>query len=137
MTWLENPIKLDTTPIIVPGLGYSSESHISSDENGHVYATWSDKRRNSQLPDIYFNYSNDYGMTWQANDIRLNTGDAPGANRSWDPQLSSDSNGHVYVTWKDFRNRRLDIYLNYSDDYGVTWQKDDIRLDTGVCSWCK
>ena len=131
VTWQLSDIKLDTdTPTVVPGWGFSGSPQISSDGNGHVYVTWPD-RRNLDTSDIYFNYSDDYGETWLANDIRLDTGDAPGANYSSHQQISSDENGHVYVTWMDHRNGHLDIYFNYSSDYGKTWQINDIRLDTG------
>ncbi|MCP4164181.1 MAG: hypothetical protein GY760_29320, partial [Deltaproteobacteria bacterium] len=45
-----------------------------------------------------------------ANDIRLDTGDTAGANDSNAPQISSDENGRVYVTWNDRRNYAPDIY---------------------------
>ena len=112
-----------------PGANDSEAPKISSDSKGHVYVTWVDERAGST--DIYFNYSSNYGMTWQANDIRLDTGDAPGANRSLVPQISNDNNGHVYVTWADRRAGGEDIYFNYSSNYGMTWQAKDIRLDTG------
>ena len=128
VTWQINDIRLDTGD--APGANSSFRPQISSDANGHIYVTWIDSR-NGYYPDIYFNYSSDYGVTWQINDIRLDTGDAPGANSSFRPQISSDANGHIYVTWTDFRNGSSDIYLNYSSDYGMTWQINDIRLDTG------
>ncbi|GJQ57687.1 MAG: hypothetical protein D8M57_00415 [Candidatus Scalindua sp. AMX11] len=128
VTWQTNDIRLDTDTLI-KRLGYSSDAQISSDGKGHVYVTWEDDRNGSG--DIYFNYSEDYGETWQASDIRLDTGDLPGAYGSYNPQISSDGNGHAYVTWNDYRNGSSDIYFNYSEDYGETWQASDIRLDTG------
>ncbi len=127
VTWQVNDIRLNTGD--APGANQSWAPQISSDSNGHVYVTWGDDRDGRS--DIYFNYSADYGVTWHRNDVRLNTGDAPGANGSYDPQLSSDGNGYVYVTWKDSRNGSPDIYFNYSADNGVTWQRNDVRLDTG------
>jgi PKD repeat protein len=46
------------------------------------------------------------------------------------PQIATDGNGHIYVVWEDTRNGSSDIYLNYSSDYGLSWQTSDIRLDT-------
>ena len=57
---------------------------------------WYDFRNENS--DIYFNYSHDFGATWQPSDIRLGTG-SPGAADSYDPQISSDNNGDVYVVW--------------------------------------
>ncbi len=112
-----------------PGASRPRTPQISSDNNGHVYVAWVE--RPDGLEDIYFNYSNDYGKTWQANIMRLDTGDPPGANSSSSPQISSDDNGHVYVTWEDRRNGQHDIYFNYSSNYGATWHNKDIRLDIG------
>ena len=115
--------RLDTD---TPGAGESLYPEIISDTNGNIYVTWRDQRNGPG--DIYFNYSSDYGATWQASDIRLDTGDAPGANHSRWPMISCDNNGNVYVTWDDYRNgiwadtswRKYDIYFNYSSDYGAT-----------------
>ncbi|GJQ59530.1 MAG: tandem-95 repeat protein [Candidatus Scalindua sp. AMX11] len=126
-TWKTSDIRLDTGN--APGENYSSSPRISSDGNGHVYVTWHDSRNGKG--DINFNYSEDYGETWQTSDIRLDVGDAPGANNSSSPRISSDGNGHVYVTWHDSRNGSVDIFFNHSEDYGMTWLTDDIRLDTG------
>jgi hypothetical protein len=48
---------------------------------------------------------------WLPTDIRLDTGDMPGANDSWSPQISS-SGGNVYSVWHDYRNGERDIYFN-------------------------
>ncbi len=117
-TWQSTDLRLDR------GGRSSSKPKISSDSIGHVYVTWYDTRNG--LSDIYFNYSSDYGATWQSTDLLLDTGGA----LSYYPEISSDSSGHVYVTWYDHRNMNRDIYFNYSSDYGVTWQSTDLRLDT-------
>ncbi len=120
--------RLDTD---TPGAGKSWWPMITSDNSGHVYVTWRDDRNGKG--DIYFNYSSDYGATWQASDIRLDTNDTAGANNSRWPTISSDNSGHVFVTWNDRRDvsTLYDIYFNYSSDYGASWS-GDIRLDTDL-----
>ena len=131
VTWQLSDKRLDAeVPIAIPGIGHSNDAQLSNDSDGHVYAVWHDFRDGEG--DIYFNYSHDNGVTWQTNDIRLDTGDSPGATNSLLPQLSNDANGHVYVVWNDQRDGRADTYFNYSHDNGVTWQTNDIRLNTGV-----
>jgi hypothetical protein len=136
-TWQATDIRLDTGD--PPGESHSSPASISSDGN-NIYVVWSDDRNAEFTPDIYFNYSTDGGATWQATDIRLDTGDAPGQNYSTWPRISS-SDGNVYVAWNDDRSTLFDIYFNYSTDGGATWQATDIQLDTGDSaglgdSWC-
>jgi hypothetical protein len=124
--WQATDIRLDTGD--TPGASYSNAPQISSSGN-NVYVVWEDDRTAYTMYDIYFNYSTDGGATWQASDIRLDTGDPPGANYSFDPQISS-SGSNVYVVWQDDRNL-ADIYFNYSTDGGATWQASDIQIDTG------
>jgi PKD repeat protein/nitrous oxidase accessory protein NosD len=107
--------------------GNVSYPQITTDGNGHVYVVWEDTRNGSS--DIYFNYSFDFGLTWSAEDIRIDT-DVPGANHSNSPQIACDNSGHVYVVWEDERNGSSDIYFNYSSDFGATWQSSDIKLST-------
>ena len=122
-TWEYTDRILSSTGSIPNGIS------LKSDENGQVYVAWHDGRNNPNSPDIYFNFSSDYGNTWEASDIKLNTG-TPGTTYSIWPEVACDAEGHVYVTWYDKRNGLGDIYLNYSSDYGNTWQGSDIRLDT-------
>ncbi|MBI5116113.1 exo-alpha-sialidase [Candidatus Poribacteria bacterium] len=123
-TWLPSDIHLDKN---VAGGSASELPQISSDSAGNVYVTWQDSRDGQA--DIYFNRSSDYGATWLPNDIRLDT-DAAGASASFDPQISSDSSGHVYVTWSDLQDGGAGTYFNCSSDYGATWQLSDTRIDT-------
>lgn len=45
------------------------------------------------------------------------------------PMLKANASGDVYAIWADERNGgRYDIFLNYSNDHGATWQTDDIKL---------
>jgi hypothetical protein len=125
LTWQSTDIRLDTGD--TPGANRSSNGAISSSDN-NVYVVWYDYR-NGEC-DIYFNSSTDGGTTWQSTDLRLDTGDTPGASRSWYPQISSSGND-VYVVWYDYRNGECDIYFNSSIDGGTTWESTDLRLDTG------
>ena len=118
--WLADDLRLDTD---FPGANQSSLPQIASDPNGHVYVAWDDSRSGR------FNYSSDYGHTWQLQDIKLShtqlvDGGSPGIN--------CDENGHVYAAWTDSRNNVEDIFFNHSSDYGVNWQPDDVRVDSGL-----
>ena len=107
--------------------GHVDNPQVTSDGNGNVYTVWEDTRNGSS--DIYFNYSTDYGFTWQDPDIRIDT-DVLGASHSRRPQIACDNTGHVYAVWEDQRNGGTDIYFNYSSNYGVTWQSSDKKLNS-------
>jgi hypothetical protein len=125
ITWQPTDIRLDLGD--PPGANWSFQPDVSCVGN-NVYVVWGDMRNGGE--DIYFNYSTNAGATWQASDIRLDTGDLPGAHQSWSYRINS-SGSYVYSVWNDNRNGKFDIYFNYSADSGVTWQTSDIRLDTG------
>jgi BNR repeat-like domain len=107
---------------------------VSADGKGHVYVVWSDERTKGgdESPRgrsgghrIYFNRSDDHGATWLAQDLEL-SGEAIGQGRvmqAW-PQIRSDDQGHVYVSWFDTRHGGGSIYFRASDDFGQTWRED-------------
>ncbi|MGB2957002.1 MAG: sialidase family protein [Anaerolineales bacterium] len=125
VTWQPSDIRLDTGDSA--GANDSFCPQIACFGN-NVYAVWLDYR--DYGADIYFNCSNDNGITWQSSDIRLDAGDAPGSGNSYYPQITCSGN-NVYVVWHDNRNGFPDIYFNYSTDNGQDWQSSAIRLDTG------
>ena len=106
--WQASDKRLDVGD--APGASDSWWPHISCDGSGYVYVTWYDER--DVGADIYFYYSSNYGATWQASDIRLDIGDTAGTSESLWPEIITDSNGNVYVTWDDSRNGAADIYFD-------------------------
>ncbi len=114
--------RLNTDPA---GAELSQTPTICCDGN-HVYVAWSD-RRDGGL-DIRFNRSLDWGQSWLATDLRLDT-DAIGAAGSTVPALCCNGN-NVYACWHDERNGFGDIYFNVSRDAGASFLSSDIRLDT-------
>lgn len=111
------------------GNAESKDPQMIADNSGHIYAVWEDKRNGKK--DIYFNRSLDYGATWLASAVRLDLGDAPGAEDSDHPHITitwkegvdgnQDDKPYIYVIWEDHKGSKRDIYLNYSYDYGTTW----------------
>jgi hypothetical protein len=125
-SWRSSDIRLDTGDQAGAYESYDIDIACAGD---NVYVAWQDARNGAR--DIYLNYSNDGGETWQTPDIRLDTGDPPGADYSWYPKIAC-SGENVYVVWHDYRPLAgADIYFNYSQDGGATWQTPDVRIDTG------
>lgn len=122
LTWQSQDQRLDTDP---PTAGISQSPRICT-EQGRVYAVWQDNRNGRN--DIFFNFSEDGGRTWQGSDIRIDS-DAPGAAHSMDPQICAEGS-NVYVAWKDARHGRYDIYFARSIDGGRTFSSE-VRLDVG------
>jgi hypothetical protein len=119
-TWLASDRRLDTAS------GYNSGHPRIASTGTNVYVAWEDSR-NGQ-PDVYFNYSADSGVTWQTPDIRLDTGDTPGASTSGQIDLACLGN-NVYAVWSDDRNGNTDIYYNASTNNGALWGAPDVRID--------
>jgi len=124
-SWLASDIRIDTGD--TAGSNHSALPQISNNDS-NVYVVWHDWRNGEA--DIYFNYSTNFGATWQSSDIRLDTGDNLGVSESVMPEICCNGN-YVYVVWHDYRDGGPEIYFNYSTDYGATWQSSDIRLDRG------
>ncbi len=92
---------------------------------GVAYVVWRDDRENFQ--DVWLNRSDDGGLTWFAAPIRVKQGAGNASNVHMACQ-----GDRIYVVWEDDRDGETgyqNIYLNYSDDRGDTWQPQDQALD--------
>jgi len=107
VTWMPSDHRLDTDPV---GSGRSFVPEIACD-GSNVYVVWHDER--DGFRDVYLNLTIDGGLSWLANDLRLDT-DAAGAASSSYPKIACDG-ARVYVVWSDTRDgNQSDIYLGAS-----------------------
>ncbi|MDD5434783.1 MAG: hypothetical protein PH343_05075, partial [Nitrospira sp.] len=116
---------------------------ISTDKNGSVYVAWLDYRNKPEdtiYPGIFFNASRNNGTTWETKSIHIDTAPVGGALTFSPPVISSDSLGDVYIAWIDNAGRAVrgktyapdgttDVYFNSSHNHGVTWGKNDLRIE--------
>jgi len=111
---------------------------IACHEN-EVFVVWEDDRASDiENPGIYYNFSQDGGLTWQSDDIPLAANDGDFASLA--PRISLSCAGtdpvvcaHVSVVWYDGRNGAYDIYYNHSANYGFNWmQSGEARVDVGA-----
>lgn len=105
-----------------------------------IYMAWIDNRKSLYVPygpqdnpdddlyDLYFNYSTDNGKTWQAQDIRINKSPLGISRLEYDSIVMEQAAGKVYIAWLDRRNDKEEIYFNFSEDAGQTWQAQDIKI---------
>jgi hypothetical protein len=94
-------------------------------EEGILFTVWQDDRDGHQA--IWFNMSADGGATFLASDTLLSLGEADASN----PSIACTGD-FVYVVWEDKRDGELgyeNIYVQWSDDRGRHWQKEDRALD--------
>lgn len=92
----------------------------------NLYAFWwfADKDKFKYLK---VRVSNDDGKTFApAVTLNTDTGVLP------EVSIASDGKGAIAVAYTDERKPGYGVYINYSRDGGVTWQKTDARLDVPV-----
>jgi len=124
-TW-SAPLALNGGP---PGSNASGSEIVAV--GSAVYVVYGDDRDGAV--DLYFNRSLDGGVTWLPLDVRIDTGDAPGAHGSTFAALDATERG-VFVTWWDERDGGVgrDIYFNGSLDRGTTWLPSARRMNVGA-----
>lgn len=92
----------------------------------NLYAVWIDNRRD--FFDVWFNRSSDGGESWLEAPIQVKAGAGDAFN------VHMACNGErVYVAWEDTRDSDVDytnIYVNFSNDGGDNWLKNDRLVDT-------
>jgi len=90
------------------------------------YVVWSDGRNANN--DIYYSYSNDYGLTYAAN-ARIDH--AAGSVDAMNPDVAVGSDNTMYVFWTDNRNSSQDIFMSWSHDL-TTFFPDQQASDPGL-----
>jgi hypothetical protein len=91
---------------------------------GVVHYTYSASTPNPPYDaNVFYTRSADNGLTWST-PIQLNTDDS--LQRQWNPSISVNSRGTVFITWYDERKSpgNLEYYGRASLDNGVTWGID-------------
>ncbi|MDA3863995.1 MAG: MopE-related protein [Deltaproteobacteria bacterium] len=119
-TWNSSDLQLDAD-------GNDSNSYepmILTDKSGYIFVSWQDFR--AGLPNMRFIVSSDNGASFTSSlPIAQGTGFVE------KPRLAINGSGLVYGGFLDDRDGLRDVYANFSLDYGVTFQPEDLRLDLG------
>ncbi|MEF9475791.1 MAG: glycoside hydrolase, partial [Candidatus Mariimomonas ferrooxydans] len=100
---------------------------VAHDRKGHIYLAvyghWKDNEKNN----VYIIRSEDNGTTWQdMTPLRRYSSQLTQAKK---PDIMATEGGEVVAVWVDFRNIRRNLYMQYSKDFGRTWQEKDIPLE--------
>jgi hypothetical protein len=100
---------------------------VAHDSKGHIYLALSGKWEFEQKEKAYVIRSEDNGTTWEKMiPIRHYPFDITTVTK---PDILATEEGEVVVIWADFRNIRSNLYMQYSKDYGRTWQDEDTPLE--------
>jgi hypothetical protein len=91
---------------------------IAAAPSGGFYCVWLDLRGEGNK--IYGARSNDGGETWSANILVYQS---PGGTvcECCHPSVAIDSDGRIYVMWRNWLDGNRDMYLTSSDDGGKTF----------------
>jgi hypothetical protein len=120
-TWSQ-PVEIDAHPGLPRddnGAAEGFDGVVGPD--GTLYAIW------SQDDDIMFTTSRDGGQTFSKARPAIHTAPIMYAIDTLDrangfPQIAIDPKGkRLYVTWSDYRNGDIDVFLAASDDRGKHW----------------
>ena len=129
--WQESGIKVNQTKDI-----YSSSCAIRTglDNSDNLYLAW------CSMGSIYFQRTNDKGLTWLDSDRYLSHmqssyyGNSPFS-------MKNDNNGNVYIAFlvnengQSYPIEKGEIYFKASSDYGLTWwpgHGEEIRIATAA-----
>jgi len=127
VTWKDDADILNTNQ---PGTSQRYNPYMASDELGNVFVAWKDNRNDSG--DIYFNYSRDYGDSWGANDVRLDT-DPIGSASSYSPTIECDKRGNAYFVWTRYDGATSERLLRiFAEPFPSLAQLSDKEVDEGT-----
>jgi hypothetical protein len=102
------------------------------DSQGTIFVIWNDGNT------IAFTRSNDGGKTFTQSRPVIDVaplyfggaGGVPGVSRVMGfPQIGVDAHGKLFITWSDYRNGDVDVFISSSADSGTTWSQP-LRVNT-------
>jgi hypothetical protein len=139
VVWQEGQsIKVSKSPLSGSGLAFVSPTQLSggagqnplieADGFGLVVVAWEDLR-DKQI-NIRANRSLNWGTQWLSSDVRVDLDYVDGDSTS--PTIAIRQGGRVLVAWEDTMRGKRDIYVNWSDDSGATWNKPASRIPTNT-----
>ena len=120
-TWPPAATRLDRD---APGNAESHFPHIAA-FGSSAWVIWAEFRNPDA--DVYMNRTTDDGVTWLAQDVRIDNG--PPGTTTGVTQIAAGPTG-VYATFQDDRTGAIGLYMNRSVDGGATWLPQDLVLRT-------
>lgn len=135
-TW-QGPVRIDDTGSNTAGEGLHA---MAAGPHGDVYCVWLD-HRGGRGNNLYGARSTDGGQTWSENRL-IYRSPSGGICPCCHPAVTYDSNGDLYMMWRNAVNGFRDMYVSVSRDGGRTfgeveklgrghWKLDRCPMDGG------
>jgi hypothetical protein len=102
---------------------------LAHDSEGHIYLAFSERSDvlSKEKMKVFMMRSEDNGDTWEKPFMLRHY---PFDNtQAINPHTITAEDGVVVAVWVDYRNIRSNLYMQFSKDYGKTWQEKDIPLE--------
>lgn len=100
---------------------------VASDSKEHIHLALYGLWEKGQKRKVYVLRSEDNGETWGK---LIPVRHYPFENtNAQNPDIYATDDGEVIVVWVDYRNIRSNLYMQYSNDHGKSWQEKDIPLE--------
>jgi len=131
-TWDTSPILIQSVPYIpnyIPGYPFDTWPtfvRFFSNNSGNLYLLW--LQHDGTKYDLYVRSSVDFGESWNATAVKISNGSI-GVLPGYILYECNDL-GNAYVVWQVEQNGKKDIFLNATDDGGLSWLDADVRIDT-------
>jgi len=96
--------------------GDSSYAKMTIDSSNNIHMTYVDDTYGYPQNEVYYKMSSDNGVTWPVSKrLTWNSGN------SWNPEITVDLNGYIYIAWSDDTTGNEEIFYRKSTDTGATW----------------
>lgn len=111
--------------------------YLDTDRHGRWLAVWYSRANSSSDFDLFYSFSNNNGVTWDAAKM-LNSNGATDSGDDANPQIANDGQGHWIVTWNSTdslggtKGTDTDILCSVSNDNGLTWSAPSLVNTDGL-----
>ncbi len=108
---------------------FTQGAKLAIDRQGTVHTALMIAERRNPIWNIYYTYSNDFGLSWvEREPVSL----MPEV-QQWDPSIATDENGSVYIVWQDMRAGKAEIWFSTDRQLGIAELNESNQRVKIVC----
>lgn len=117
----------DGAPIAHTQPGFQYYPQLLEDGIGGAFVVWQDNRSGTDYDIFIQHVSSDGQVLWGTNGIAV----CNASGHQYNPQVSTDGKGGIFVVWQDRRSGNFDIYAQrYSSTGGRLWTNNGVAVST-------